>query len=115
MIERSAAALLDSLSRGETSAEALTAAFLAAIREHDPKVRAFLHVDEAGALQQAHDIDLRRQRGEPLGPLAGLPVAVKDVLCTKGHRTTCGSRILENYVPPYDAHVVARLSRPMRC
>src|SRR5262245_26950361 len=111
MIERSAAALLDSLSRGETSAEALTAAFLAAIREHDPKVRAFLHVDEAGALQQAHDIDLRRQRGEPLGPLAGLPVAVKDVLCTKGLRTTCGSKILENFLPPYDAHVVTRLKQ----
>ena len=110
MIERSAAALLDSLSRGETSAEALTATFLAAIRQREPKVRAFLHV-EAGALEQARDVDRRRQRGEPLGPLAGLPIAVKDLLCTRGQRTTCASKVLENFVPPYDAHVVTRLKQ----
>src|SRR5207245_2822176 len=111
MIERSAAALLDSLSRGETSAEALTAAFLEAIRQREPKVRAFLHLDETGALEQARAIDRRRQRGEPLGPLAGLPVAVKDLLCTRGQRTTCASKILEHFVPPYDAHVVTRLKQ----
>src|SRR2546425_622188 len=110
MIERSAAALLDLLSRGETSAEALTAAFLEAIRQREPKVRAFLHV-EATALEQARDVDRRRQCGEPLGPLAGLPVAVKDLLCTSGQRTTCASKILENFVPPYDAQVVTRLKQ----
>src|SRR5437588_1872479 len=111
MIERSAAMLLDSLFRGETSAEALTTGFLEAIRQREPKVRAFLHVDETGALEQARAVDLRRQRGEPLGALAGLPVAVKDLLCTRGQRTTCASKILENFVPPYDAHVVTRLKQ----
>src|SRR5262249_22026493 len=101
----------DSLSRGETTAEALTAAFLDAIRQREPTVQAFLHVDETGALEQARAIDLRRRRGEPLGSLAGLPIAIKDILCTKGQRTTCGSKTLDNFVPPYDAHVVTRLKQ----
>ena len=104
-----AADLLASLSAGAVSAEALTDQFLQAIRERDPQVRAFLHVDEADALSQARAVDAKRKRGEPLGALAGLPVAIKDVLCTKGQPTTCGSRILENYRPPYDAHVIERL------
>ena len=58
---------------------------------------------------QARAVDAKRQRGEPVGLLAGLPVAVKDVLCIKGQPTTCGSKILQNYRPPYDAHVVERL------
>src|SRR5437868_3312573 len=111
MIERSAAMLLDSLSRGEISAEALTIEFLEAIRQREPKVRAFLHVDEAGALEQARDVDRRRQGGEPLGKLAGLPIAVKDLLCTRGQRTTCASKILENFISPYDAQVVTRLKQ----
>ena len=111
MIEQTAAALLQLLSRGDITAEALTAAFLTAIRQREPAVQAFLHVDEAGALEQARAIDRRRQRGEALGTLAGLPVALKDVLCTQGQRTTAGSKILVPYVPPYDAHVVTRLKQ----
>jgi aspartyl-tRNA(Asn)/glutamyl-tRNA(Gln) amidotransferase subunit A len=109
MIERTATDLLNLLARGETSSEELTGAFLAAIRQRDGQVRAFLHVDEAAALEQARAIDGKRRRGEPLGALAGLPVAVKDVLCTAGQPTTCGSKILQNFVPPYDAHVITRL------
>src|SRR5205085_3939810 len=97
------------LTTGAVTAEAVTQAYLAAIRARDDRVRAFLHVDEAGALEQARAIDARRRRGATLGKLAGLPVALKDVLCTRGRRTTCGSRMLANYVPPYDAHVVTRL------
>src|SRR5207245_2592360 len=81
--------LLPLLARGEVSAEALTASYLDAIRRRDPKVRAFLHVDEASALEQARRVDDKRRAGQPLGALAGLPVAVKDVLCTRGQPTTC--------------------------
>src|SRR5262249_54144078 len=95
--------------RREITAETLTREFLKAIQERDPHVRAFLHVDEAGALQQARSIDARRQRGEQLGSLAGLPVAIKDLLCVRGQPTTCASKILQNYHPPYDAHVIERL------
>jgi aspartyl-tRNA(Asn)/glutamyl-tRNA(Gln) amidotransferase subunit A len=101
--------LLGRLRRGEATAVSVTEDCLAAIRRWEPTIRAFLLVDEEGALEQARGVDERRRRGEPMGALAGLPVAVKDVFCTRGQRTTCGSRILANFVPPYDAHVVARL------
>jgi aspartyl-tRNA(Asn)/glutamyl-tRNA(Gln) amidotransferase subunit A len=109
MITLPATELLGLLSRGEVSAETLTGHFLDAIRQRDPQVRAFLHVDEANAREQARAIDSRRQRGEPLGALAGLPVAIKDVLCVRGQPTTCASKILQNYRPPYDADVITRL------
>jgi aspartyl-tRNA(Asn)/glutamyl-tRNA(Gln) amidotransferase subunit A len=111
MIENTAVHLLGLLARGEVTSEALTGQFLQAIRERDPKVKAFLHVDETAARERARAVDARRRRGEPLGPVAGLPVAVKDVLCTRGRPTTCGSKILENFVPPYDAHVISRLEQ----
>ena len=72
-------------------------------------MRAFLRVDAEAALGQAADIDRRRKAGKPVGRLAGLPVAVKDLLCAAGELTTCASRMLENFRPPYDATVVARL------
>lgn len=97
------------LDNGTLSARDIVTAYLERIRQFDHLVGAFLLVDEEGALQQAEQIDERRAKGEPLGPLAGIPVAVKDVLCTKGQRTTCASRILHNFVPPYDATVVEKL------
>ncbi|HZY90107.1 MAG TPA: amidase, partial [Gemmataceae bacterium] len=111
LIERPASELLGLLSGGEITAEALTAEYLAAIHARDSQVRAFLHVDEDGALGQARAVDARRKRGEPVGALAGLPVALKDVFCTRGQPTTCGSKILQHFRPPYDAHVVERLRR----
>ncbi len=111
LIERTAEELLSLLARGEVTSEALTAEFLQAVRQRDPHVNAFLHVDEAGALEQARAVDAKRRRGEPLGSLAGVPVAVKDVLCVRGQPTTCGSKMLRNFVPPYDAHVVTRLAQ----
>jgi aspartyl-tRNA(Asn)/glutamyl-tRNA(Gln) amidotransferase subunit A len=109
MIERTASDLLGLLSRGEVTAEDLTGQFLQAIRRRDPQVKAYLYVDEAAALEQARDVDRRRREGRPLGRLAGLPVALKDVLCTRGQPTTCGSKMLRTFRPPYDAHVVERL------
>src|SRR4051812_17748638 len=102
MIDQTAATLLASLSRGDVTAEAVTRAFLDAIRRRDPHVRAFLHVDEDDTLAQARAVDRRRRAGEALGPLAGVPVAIKDVLCTRGQPTTCASKMLKNFVPPYD-------------
>jgi aspartyl-tRNA(Asn)/glutamyl-tRNA(Gln) amidotransferase subunit A len=111
MIERTAAGLLQLLSRGEITSESLTGQFLQAIRARESRVKAFLHVDESGALEQAREVDAKRKRGEMLGALAGIPVAVKDMLCTRGQPTTCGSKILQNFVPPYDAHVITRLKQ----
>jgi aspartyl-tRNA(Asn)/glutamyl-tRNA(Gln) amidotransferase subunit A len=110
-MDRTALDLLRELHKGDLSAETLTRQSLDAISRTEPQVKAFLHVDEAGALEEARAVDARRKRGELLGPLAGLPVAIKDVLCTRGQPTTCGSKILENFVPPYDAHVVTRLKQ----
>jgi aspartyl-tRNA(Asn)/glutamyl-tRNA(Gln) amidotransferase subunit A len=109
MIDHTAGELLLLLSRGDITAEKLTQSYLDAIRQRDGQVKAFLHIDATAALEQARSVDAKRKRGEALGRLAGIPVAVKDVLCTKGQPTTAGSKILQNFVPPYDAHVIARL------
>jgi aspartyl-tRNA(Asn)/glutamyl-tRNA(Gln) amidotransferase subunit A len=106
---RSAAELVTALENGETTSVALTQAALDRIAETDGAVHAFLHVDAEGALAQAAASDERRASGTPAHALDGVPIAVKDVLATQGLPTTCGSRILEGWVPPYDATVVARI------
>jgi aspartyl-tRNA(Asn)/glutamyl-tRNA(Gln) amidotransferase subunit A len=113
MIESTACELLTALGKGDVTAEDLTGHFLRAIRQRDERVKAFLHVDETDALAQARKVDEKRKRGTKLGPLAGIPVAIKDVLCTAGQPTTCGSKILQNFKPPldYDAHVITALKQ----
>ena len=109
LTRRTAADLADALASGETTSVALTEAHLDRIAAVDGDVHAFLHIDREGALAQAAESDLRRESGNPASRLDGIPIAVKDVLTTKGLPTTCGSKILEGWVPPYDATVVTRL------
>ncbi len=104
-----AAELATELTERRVSAVEVTRAHLDRIEEVDQRVHAFLHVDAEGALAAAGDVDAARTRGDELGPLAGVPVAVKDVIATRGVPTTCGSRILEGWRPPYDATIVSRM------
>jgi len=96
--------------RRELTPSEATRAYLERIEALDPQVRAFLTITREQALRQAAEADARFGAGRPRSPLDGVPIALKDVLCTRGIRTTCGSRILESFIPPYDATVVARLA-----
>lgn len=109
IIEQPACELRRRFLSGELSAREITAAFCDQIEAADPQIHALLFFDRAAALRRADDIDSQRARGRELGPLAPLPVILKDIVCTKGQPTTCASRSLENFIPPYDACVVERL------
>lgn len=101
--------LLGRLASRDVTSVDVTRSFLEAIDGRDTQVHAFLHVNRDAVLKQAEVVDQKRSAGQPVGLLAGVPVAVKDVMCAQGQPATCGSRILKNYVPPYDAHVISRL------
>ncbi|WP_433537380.1 Asp-tRNA(Asn)/Glu-tRNA(Gln) amidotransferase subunit GatA [Micromonospora sp. CA-249363] len=109
LIKMTATEIAALVAGGEISAVEVTQAHLDRIGAVDDQVHAFLHVDTDGALAAARAVDERRAAGEELGPLAGVPVAVKDVLATRGVPTTVGSKILEGWRPPYDATIVQRL------
>lgn len=100
---------LEGLRKQEFSCGDLIKAVFKRIREHDGSVYAFLTLTEKAALEQAKEVDRKIKRGETLRTLEGMPIAVKDVICTAGVRTTAASKILENYIPPYDATIVAKL------
>lgn len=97
------------LQDGSLTSRAVTQACLDQIQRDDARIQAFLHVDAEGALTQADQIDAKRRGGEPVGPLAGLPIAIKDVLCETGKPCTCASKMLRTFRPPYDAGAVSRL------
>lgn len=109
MIKTTAAEMSLALAKGEITSVALTKAHLDRIADVDKKVKAFLYVDTESALAQAAAVDADRAAGKALGPLAGIPLALKDVLAQEGVPTTAGSKILQGWKPPYDSTVVAKL------
>jgi aspartyl-tRNA(Asn)/glutamyl-tRNA(Gln) amidotransferase subunit A len=110
MHQHTLAQLAQDLRAGRFSAVELAQHYLQRIRQFDPDLNAFVTVTETEALAQAATADQRLRRGET-GPLTGIPIAHKDIFCTAGVRTACGSRMLDNFVSPYDATVVERLHR----
>lgn len=109
ILNTSAAKLLAELSAKRISAREVATAFLDRTKAVDDKIGAFLRVDRDGILAQAQAIDDKRAKGQQVGALGGLPVAVKDVLCVKGEVTSCASKMLESFKPPYDATVISKL------
>ena len=109
IIGMSAAELAAKLSAREISSVEATQAHLDRIARVDGDVHAFLHVDNDGALAVAASVDDQRGKGQDLHPLAGVPIAIKDIVATKGMPTTCGSKILSGWIPPYDATIISRI------
>src|SRR5512132_1938302 len=106
----SASELMALLQRGDISNAEIIRATLDRIEAVEPSIRAFITIrDRSDLLMEAEAVDQRRSRGARLGPLGGLPVAVKDNINTTGIRTTCASKILEHYVPTYDATAIRKI------
>ncbi|GAB4304834.1 MAG: Asp-tRNA(Asn)/Glu-tRNA(Gln) amidotransferase subunit GatA [Oscillatoriaceae cyanobacterium] len=98
------------LVRKERSAEEIAREAIERIEALEPKIKGFLRLTPEKAIEQARRVDAKIAAGEEIGMLAGIPIAIKDNLCTKGIRTTCGSRILENFIPPYESTVTEKLA-----
>jgi aspartyl-tRNA(Asn)/glutamyl-tRNA(Gln) amidotransferase subunit A len=104
-----ALAIARALHSGETTAEAVLDTYFSRIAQRDTEIRAFISIDKESAYRQARAVQAHIDRGDIRSPLAGVPLAVKDVLCTKGTATTCASKMLENFLPPYDATVIRKV------
>src|SRR5687768_16206088 len=105
LYRRTASEMVDLLRRKEVSAEELARSVAGRIEQAEPRVNAFLSQTHEAAVRHAKRVDAARAAGEDVPGLAGVPVALKDIFCTKGIRTTCASKILEHYKPPYDSTV----------
>ena len=110
LTELTAVELGEKIKKGEVTAVEAMQAVLAKIKEKEEVINAYVTVDEAGALKRAEEVQKRIEAGELTHPLAGVPVAIKDNLCTKGIKTTCSSKILENFIPVYTATAVEKLT-----
>lgn len=97
------------LTSKERSAVEITETFLERIQALEPKLRSFLHVTADQAIEQARQVDAKIAAGEEIGPLAGIPIAIKDNMCTRGIPTTCASKVLQNFIPPYESTVTQKL------
>lgn len=109
IVRQSAATLASAIAQGELTSEQVTSAHLDRIEQVDPDVHAFLHVNREQSLERARAVDRDIAQGKIASPLAGVPIALKDLLATKGVPTTCGSKILAGWKPPYSATIVERL------
>ena len=99
------------LKNGEVSSEELVKAHLENIDKHEKDIHAFITIDRDNALETAKKIDKRLKSGEETGLLAGIPIGIKDNIMTRNLRTTCGSRMLEDFVPPFDATVISNIRK----
>ena len=111
LVKRNVSEHMEALKNGEYSSRELTEAYITQIEMMDDKIGAYITLDFETALKKAEDVDYKRLHGENLKPLAGIPCAVKDNICTKGIKTTCASKMLEQYIPPYDACVIEELKK----
>lgn len=102
--------LAEKLEAKELTSEEITKAYFNRIKEIDPKVRAYISTLEDDAINKAKQIDVARNKGEKLPKYAGIPIGIKDNICIKGTKTTCSSKMLENFVSPYDATVIEKLN-----
>ena len=110
LLKMSLAEASAALSARKISSAELTKAYIASVEKNETRVGAYISTDARRALDMAIAVDRRLAAGESLSPLAGIPAGIKDNICTKGVATTCASKMLESYIPPYDAHVIERLT-----
>ena len=103
--------LMDKLEKNEITSEQIVKSYFERIREKDGAVKAYITTLEEQAMQQAKEVDAKRKAGEKLGKFAGIPIGIKDNMCITGTKTTCGSKMLENFVAPYDATVIEKLNQ----
>ena len=107
--EMEASAIREGVVSGKFTAKEVVTSLFERIKDIDVKVQSYLTLCEESALKQAEIIDEKVKKGEKLGKLAGIPIAIKDNICTDGIKTTCASKMLEDFIPPYDATVIKKL------